>query len=355
MLHLVVPGLRSGHPLHRLVLFLMRILRNRLHSALRETKGAIADVLEFPSRERMTRVGLIAHVERIDEGSFFEAGSTDLWQRFVVEVAPRIIRSRLGYWLHAPELRAVIALEPYTFAPPVRFQPRHRSVLSLFDVIDKAWLAPHLRRAGADVIISANISSVGHVPALAALPDLRWQFFGWSVPDDVPERWQRTRLDARLVTVGASGPMYTLRNWVGSHPLVSEHVRVSSYEASSVTIGRDEYFQLLADNSAVVVAFGDEDRHRIAVAKYLEVPAVGSLLIAARAPGLEELGFRDGWNCLMFDGREDFEARVRPFLEAPDGHLVIAQLGQELVRSRHTTSHRIDELLALLDAAAGDA
>jgi hypothetical protein len=84
------------------------------------------------------------------------------------------------------------------------------------------------------------------------------------------------------------------------------------------------------------------------------VPAVGSLLIAARAPRLSALGLVDGWNCLMFEGREDFAQRVQGFLDDPAGHLDIARRGQELVRERHTSSVRLRELEALLGSARSD-
>jgi hypothetical protein len=354
MLQLARAGLRSGHSLPRLVLFALRLVKVRLRSVGWEFIGTIADLWRFRHRDRATDLGLVVHWPRIVAGSFFEAGSTDLWRRFVAEAQPRIIRSRLGYRLHAAELRRVIALEPFVFAPPVRFRAEHRSILSLFDVIDKAWMATHLRRVAADVIISPNVDSVPHVPVLAAIDALPWRFFAWSVPDDVPYRWTRDELDARAVTVGAAGAAYSLRNWVGQHPLTGGHVRVTSHEAGMPTIGSDDYFALLAAEPAIVVAFGDDERHRITVAKYLEVPAVGSLLIAARAPRLSALGLVDGWNCLMFEGREDFAQRVQGFLDDPAGHLDIARRGQELVRERHTSSVRLRELEALLGSARSD-
>jgi hypothetical protein len=215
MLQLARAGLRSGHSLPRLVLFALRLAKVRLRSVGWELTGTIADLWRFRHRDRATDLGLVVHWPRIVAGSFFEAGSTDLWRRFVAEARPRIIRSRLGYRLHASELRRVIALEPFVFAPPVRFRAEHRSILSVFDVIDKAWMAAHLRRVGADVIISPNVDSVPHVPVLAAIDGLPWRFFAWSVPDDVPRRWTRDELDARVVTVGAAGAAYSLRNWVG--------------------------------------------------------------------------------------------------------------------------------------------
>jgi hypothetical protein len=355
MLRLARAGLRSGHSLPRLVLFALRLGEIRLHSLGWELLGAVADLWNFRRRDRTNDLGFVVHWPRIVNGTFFEAGSTDLWRRLVTEAEPRIIRSRLGYRLHAGELRRVIALEPFTFAPPVRFRREHSSVLSLFDVIDKAWMAAHLGRVGADVIISPNVDSVPHVPVLAEMTDLPWRFFAWSVPDDVPQRWTREALHARVVTVGAAGQAYSLRNWVGRHPLTAGHIRVTSHEADLPTVDRDAYFALLAAEPAIVVAFGDDERHRITVAKYLEVPAVGSLLIAARSPRLERLGLRDGWNCLVFDGRDDFAAKIQEFLDDPAAHLELARRGQGLISERHTTSVRlreIDELLARLEREA---
>lgn len=354
MLQLVRAGLRSGHPRHRLVLFALRLVHIRVRSLWWELAGTIVDLRDFHRRDRSTDLAFVVHHQRLAAGSFYEAGSTDLWRRFLADAGPRLIRSRLGYRLHAGELRRVVALEPFVFAPPIRFRAEHRSVLSIFDVIDKAWLSAHLAQVGADVIVTANVDSVTHVPSLAALSALPWYFLPWSVPDEVPQRWSRGQLTARVVTVGAAGPMYTLRNWVAAHPRVAGHIRVSSYESATRTVDRDDYFALLAAEPAVVVAFGDEERHRIPVAKYVEVPAVGSLLIAARAARLEEMGFEHGLNCLMFEGREDFEACIERFLADPAAHLPVARRGQQLVRERHATSVRIGELLALLAPKAQD-
>lgn len=97
------------------------------------------------------------------------------------------------------------------------------------------------------------------------------------------------------------------------------------------------------------------------VAKYYEIPFVGSLLMAPLAfDSLERelLGFRDGENMIAIDDQDfsgDSSSSSNPFRRklhmafemAQDS--IVAEAGQALVRSRHTVDSRLRYILGLVD------
>jgi hypothetical protein len=320
----------------------------RLKNLVRELVGLALDLRDL--RRPGSGVLLVAHWNRLSPSGLIEAGYNDLRDRFIAETGATIVRSRLAYRLRAGEATCAFSLEPFTSAPPVRFSPRHASVILVADTWDKTWMARHLTRSRATHIVSSYVWWVEEVPALRRLGRERWRLFPWWVPDEVViGRPARAELEPSAIVVGALGPMYDLRAWAAAHPLVSGLLHVSAHSSAATRHEADDYFDLLAAQSAIIVAFSESERLRVPVAKYVEVPAVGALLIGARAHHLEEMGFRHGENCLLFEGREDFAACLQAFLDRPDEFIEVAARGLELVRSRHTTSARLQELRELLN------
>ena len=335
-------GLRSAF------LFVRGQVGIRCRNLVREVIGLALDLRDL--RGACNGVLLVAHWNRLSPSGLIEAGYNDLRDRFITETGATIVRSRLGYRLRTREATCVFSLEPFTFAPPVRFSPRHASVVLVADTWDKVWMARHLARSRARHLLTSYLWWVDETPALRRTGRERWRLFPWWVPDSVVEaRVARTALEPSATVVGALGPMYDLRGWAASHPLVGGMLHVSAHSVAATRHTAGDYFDLLEAQSAVVVAFGEAERARVPVAKYVEVPAVGALLIGARAHHLEEMGFRDGENCVLFEGRADFEARLRAFLDRPEDFVEVAARGLELVRARHTTSARLTELRTLLE------
>jgi hypothetical protein len=320
----------------------------RFRNLVREVVGIALDLRDL--RRPGSGVLLVAHWNRMSPDGLIEAGYNDLRDRFIAETGATIVRSRLGYLLRAREATCAFSLEPFTFAPPVRFSSQHASVVLIADTWDKVWMARHLARSRVRHLLTGYLWWVDEMPALRRTGRERWRLFPWWVPDSVVEaRVARTALEPSATVVGALGPMYDLRGWAASHPLVGEVLHVSAHSVAATRHSAGDYFDLLEAQSAIVVAFGETERGRVPVAKYVEVPAVGALLIGARAHHLEEMGFRDGENCVLFEGRADFETRLRAFLDRPEDFVEVAAQGLELVRARHTTSARLTELRTLLE------
>ncbi len=83
------------------------------------------------------------------------------------------------------------------------------------------------------------------------------------------------------------------------------------------------------------------------VAKYMELPAAGCLLLATHTPDLHLLGFEDRVNYLRVD-EETFDTTLAEVLARPAAYEPIRKAGFELVRARHSDLQRADELERLI-------
>ena len=83
------------------------------------------------------------------------------------------------------------------------------------------------------------------------------------------------------------------------------------------------------------------------VAKYMELPAAGCLLLATYTSDLDRLGFEDGVNYVRVD-EESFDGKLAEVLAAPETFERIRRAGFEMVRRRHSDDHRAEQLERLI-------
>ena len=76
--------------------------------------------------------------------------------------------------------------------------------------------------------------------------------------------------------------------------------------------------------------------------------ACGALVVSDRLDGLEQ---RFGGAVVTYETAEELRTIVSHFLAHPDERAARAAAGRELVLARHTFAHRVDALLAQVDAA----
>lgn len=328
----------------RMLAFVRGQFRIRGASLREEARGAVKDITGFVRGHRGT-VLVIAYPSALRErnNSF---GILNLVQRLLDTPGAVHVNSRVGYRLHARGARSVFSLEPFLAAPPIRFAPTHASLVFVGDVHSKRWMARHLRRSRVGRILTPYLWQVQGIRALRLIPADTWQLFPWWVPDEIVKRFGSPRDLIPTVTVfGASGPNYELRDWIAHHPETDNYYWISRYQRGANRIDGDDYFRFLHQQSAVVVAVGMDEWMRAPVKKYLEVPACGALLIGARAYHLEEMGFVDGVNCLLFEGQDDYAETISRFRSDTQRFSRIASAGTELVRRKHTTSARVEFIL----------
>lgn len=84
------------------------------------------------------------------------------------------------------------------------------------------------------------------------------------------------------------------------------------------------------------------------VAKYFEVLACNTLLLAPHFPELDELGFVPGVHFVAVD-ESDFKDKAEYYLHHEKERLQIAQQGYAMVQARHSSRQRARELVAVIE------
>lgn len=95
------------------------------------------------------------------------------------------------------------------------------------------------------------------------------------------------------------------------------------------------------------VFFTCDSVYKYPIAKYFEVPACKTLLLASFSQELADLGFIPGTNFVSID-ENDFQEKAAYYLDHEEERLEIAERGYELVRARHSTTRRAAELLTMI-------
>ncbi len=177
----------------------------------------------------------------------------------------------------------------------------------------------------------------------------------WSVPDSVFEcsmPWQDRR--DRVLLSGVSSVQYPLRRWLFQYAQenngccvdVLHHPGYMSTRAAHGITGRDFHRLLGSYKGAIATTASTRIRLRrtidYTVAKYFEIPACGCVPFMEVTPDLGELGFVDGLNYVSIT-RWNCEKKIA-FVHSREAEGV-GRAAQELVRSRHTHSHRVRFIL----------
>lgn len=77
-----------------------------------------------------------------------------------------------------------------------------------------------------------------------------------------------------------------------------------------------------------------------------EVCGTGSLLLTNWLPTIEELGFKDGENCVLYRTPDEMIEKAKFYIEHDEEREKIARAGYELVSKYHTIQNRVDVMLS---------
>jgi hypothetical protein len=91
------------------------------------------------------------------------------------------------------------------------------------------------------------------------------------------------------------------------------------------------------------------DKHKSLNWKFLEPCACGALLMTEYSDDMGSLGFKDKKNCVVFDGLDDMEEKIWYYLLHEEERQLIAARGARLVRGKHTTKVRVEEMTKVLE------
>lgn len=177
----------------------------------------------------------------------------------------------------------------------------------------------------------------------------------WSVPDWIFEysRPWDDRKD-KVLLAGRCSAQYLLRRRLfkcaqrngNSDIHVLHHPGYASSDVQSGTTGRDFHRLLGGYKGAIATTASTRIRVRrvidYTVLKYFEIPACCCVPFMEVTPDLAELGFVDGLNYISIT-RWNYKKKM-DFIHSREAEGV-ALAGQELVRGRHTHSHRVSLIL----------
>ena len=259
-----------------------------------------------------------------------------------------------------PDCPFVVALKPVQWGRSDGFRgllslPARIQVLGLWDDIhqgtrgtrylsrDRWVLTRFFRRC--DVILCTSHDPFVHwYPRHAAKLVHFPHFFRWE--DFRAVAYNEAPLE-RCVLSGAVGRFYPVR-------------KVAARNSAVVTLRHPGYGD--APGRDAPGLFGDAyarelSRYRCAVtcsavigyvvAKYMELPAAGCLLLATYTSDLDRLGFEDGVHYVRVD-EGSFDDKLGEVLANPRAFERIRRAGFEMVRGRHWDDHRADQLERLL-------
>ncbi|MBN8207254.1 glycosyltransferase family 1 protein [Bacillus sp. NTK071] len=93
------------------------------------------------------------------------------------------------------------------------------------------------------------------------------------------------------------------------------------------------------------IFFTCDSNYHFPLLKYFEVLACGTLLLASGSEELRELGFIDGKTYVEIN-QSNFAEKAKYYLDNEEERITIAKRGEELIRERHSTEIRAQELIA---------
>ena len=123
--------------------------------------------------------------------------------------------------------------------------------------------------------------------------------------------------------------------------LIGKDRYISSYPKLEVIAAcREQYRESMRRCKAVYAEGGTGDCF---VRKYFETCAMGAMLVAKRVPGMDEMGFRNGKNCIIIEKYEDLKW-VNNRYRDEDENAAIAKAGQKLILDKHMFVQRANAL-----------
>lgn len=174
----------------------------------------------------------------------------------------------------------------------------------------------------------------------------------WSVPEwifEIDNPWGQRR--QAVLLSGAVAKQYPLRRWIRSYIRLSrdplfQHLEHPSYRSlTHGFVGRAFYQELAKYRGAIATTAHTSKPIEYTVAKYVEIPACGTLAFMETTPDLFSLGFVENENFISIS-RFNFTNKAK-VLFSTEGEK-IARAGRDLIRRRHTHGIRISLMIDMM-------
>ncbi|MFC7394380.1 glycosyltransferase [Scopulibacillus cellulosilyticus] len=208
----------------------------------------------------------------------------------------------------------------------------------------------HLRKSFIEQENVRHIFSIYRDPFIKYFGEFqdRMIWFPHHVPDSIFKDYSLPKTTDILMS-GALWPhIYPFRNKMyqvlKSHPQF-KYIPHPGYQDvneqnSDIFVG-ERYAKLI--NQSKIFLTCDSAEH-FALLKYYEVLASGTLLLAPSNPELQELGFEDGKTIVEIN-EENFMEKIQFYLQHDHERELIVKQGLNMVKERHTTAKRVQEIL----------
>ncbi|GAD79649.1 glycosyltransferase [Vibrio ezurae] len=260
---------------------------------------------------------------------------------FIREYNPIIISSQLEYNLLKKKIKYIVSMEPGWAAPKINYDNslEHKIAFFLSDPHSKKkWLEKYVIDNNVTYVLSQyNAPFFYHFPKF---PKNKFIHYPWAVPDEfIYEGNIKCVGNEVIIFGGKKSPAYDVRNWC------RDQKNITSFENSGVEnkkFSDEEFFQWISQYDAVIAAGSTDPQYDLVTPKYLEIAAVGSLLIGQSCKDLDSLGFNSS-NMVIFE-KANFNKIIEEYRHNPEKYLKVRENGRQLILDRHLISHRIKEI-----------
>lgn len=122
-----------------------------------------------------------------------------------------------------------------------------------------------------------------------------------------------------------------ISRFLGKNIYISSHPKMDYIAAC-----REKYLESMRRTKAVFV---EGSIGKVLVRKYYEACACGALMIGLEVPGMEAMGFLDGYNCRIVN-EADIDKRIEEIMRDECNNEKIAANGQKLILEKHMFTNR---------------
>lgn len=128
---------------------------------------------------------------------------------------------------------------------------------------------------------------------------------------------------------------------------IGKNIYVSSYpKMDYIAVSREKYLESMRRTKAVFVEGGIGN---VLVRKYFEACASGALMVGMNVPGMDAMGFRDGYNCRIVNSN-NINEKIEEIMENRCDNEKIAINGRKLILDKHMFANRALSLRQTIDA-----
>lgn len=172
--------------------------------------------------------------------------------------------------------------------------------------------------------------------------------FEWFPQYFSPEEWYRclpsdNRKINKCLIPGFAGLDYPMRRELYKHLDICDGLIHTKYQQNMVVQNGAYYEDYPKKLNEYICCFTCCSRFKYPLAKYFEIPAAGSLLVAERCKDIDELGFVPGKHYIAVTMNNMLE-KIKNIINNPEKYINILEEGRKFVLNNYGVNKRIEQL-----------